>query len=328
MMTRTQRIGAALLLMLCATAALAPWLAPHRAGEQLPDRAYAPPTRVHVRDAGTWHPPFVYGQVLVDRLRREFREDTAVRVPLRAAPADASPVLLMGADTLGRDVFARLVLGARWSLGVTLLGACGAMLLGTLIGAGAAVLGGALERWLMRGADLVLVLPLAYLVLVLRALLPPVLSAGQVLWWLATLFALVAWPHPARGVRAIVASELARDYVEAARASGAGRWRLLRHVVPAAYGFLGAELVLLVPALLSAEAAISFLGLGFPEPTPSWGTMLQEAANVRVLSEAPWMLAPAVAMFLVTLALQLIGARVSTGAAFFDSLRAHGHDPT
>ena len=181
---------------------------------------------------------------------------------------------------------------------------------------------------MMRGADFVLVLPAVYLVLVLRELLPPVLSTWEVFALMAVLFALAAWPHVARGVRAIVAVELRRDYAEAARAAGAGRWRVVSHVVPSTYGFLSAELILLVPALLSAEAAISYLGLGFPEPTPSWGTMLQEAANVRVMTEAPWMLAPAAALFAVVFALQLAGARASTRAVFFDSLGTHASDPS
>jgi peptide/nickel transport system permease protein len=98
-------------------------------------------------------------------------------------------------------------------------------------------------------------------------------------------------------------------------------------VLPAARPFLLAEIVLLVPALLSAEAAISFLGLGFPEPTPSWGTMLQDAANVRVMTDAPWMLAPAVALFVVVLAVQIAGSGASTRAIFFDSL-ANDADPS
>jgi ABC-type dipeptide/oligopeptide/nickel transport system permease subunit len=68
------------------------------------------------------------------------------------------------------------------------------------------------------------------------------------------------------------------------------------------------EIVLLVPALLVAEATVSYLGLGFPEPGASWGTMLQDAANVRVMAEAPWMLAPAAALFLVVLGVQLLGS--------------------
>jgi peptide/nickel transport system permease protein len=223
--------------------------------------------------------------------------------------------MLLGGDPLGRDVFSRLILGGRWSLGVTLAGAAGALLLGALVGGFAGISGGRTDRWLMRIADFVLVLPAVYLVLVLRAMLPLVLSTRDVFVLMSALFAIAAWPHVARGVRAIVSSERSRDYVEAARAAGGGRWRVLGHVLPATRGFLIAELVLLIPALLSAEAAISFLGLGFPEPAPSWGTMLQDAANVRVMTEAPWMLAPAVALFVVVLGVQLIGSKASDRAS-------------
>ncbi len=334
MTSRSQRVGRALLIAVVVVTSLAPWLAPHRAGEQLTDRAYAPPTRVRVRDTSGLRAPFFYRQTMTDRLRRQFSVDPSRPVPVvmgHGALLQSStdePLLLLGADSLGRDVFARLVLGARWSLGVTLCGALGALLIGAVFGAFAAVVGGRAEAWLMRFADFVLVLPAVYLVLMLRALLPLVLTTWEVFALMALLFALAAWPHVARGVRAIVSVELRRDYAEAARAAGAGRWRVMRHVWPSTFGFLVAELTLLVPALLSAEAAVSYLGLGFPEPTPSWGTMLQEAANVRVMTEAPWMLAPAVALFVVVFALQLAGARASTRAVFFDSLATHASDPT
>lgn len=334
-MTRSQRMGGALLVAIAIVTALAPWLAPHPAGEQLADRAYAPPTRVRVHDAAGWHAPFIHTQTMTDRLRRTFSVDASTRVPLAPrtgtllqSTLDDQPLLLLGADSLGRDVFARTLLGARWSLGVTIIGAIGALAIGALFGAFAAVAGGRPERWSMRFADFVLVVPAVYLVLVLRALLPPVLTTWDVFALMSLLFALAAWPHVARGVRAIVAVELSRDYAEAARAAGATRWRLMRQVLPATSGFLAAELTLLVPALLSAEAAVSYLGLGFPEPTPSWGTMLQEASNVRVLTEAPWMLAPALALFIVVLALQLVGARASIRAVFFDSLASHASDPS
>jgi peptide/nickel transport system permease protein len=299
----------------------APWLAPHRAAEQFVDRTYAPPTLVHVRDADGWHAPFIRPMQMTDRLRSAYSVDASARAGLRDP---AQPLLLFGADPLGRDVFSRVLLGARWSLGVSLAGACGALILGTLIGGLAGISGGAVDRWLMRGADFVLVLPAVYLVLVLRASLPLVLSSGAVFGLMALLFAVAAWPHVARGVRAVVAVERRREYVDAARAAGASRLRVLRHVLPAARGFLGVELILLVPALLSTEMTVSFLGLGFPEPTPSWGTMLQDAANVRVMTQAPWMLAPAAALFLVVLGVQLAFTRASG----LDSLGSHASAKT
>jgi peptide/nickel transport system permease protein len=171
-------------------------------------------------------------------------------------------------------------------------------------------------------ADFVLVLPGAYLILVLRGVLPQVLSSSEVFALMAVLFAIAAWPHVARGVRAIVAVERTREYADAARAAGAGPLRLIRHLLPAARGFLAVEAVLLVPALLVAEATVSYLNLGFPEPDASWGTMLRDAANIRVMAEAPWMLAPAAALFLVVLGVQLVGAaRDSATVLLLDNQR-------
>lgn len=309
------RAGILLLVLIGALALAAPVLAPHAPNEQFADRAFAPPMRVHLRDADGFRAPFVYRLVLEDRLSRRYREDTTAPLPLTwfsrgrvvsLPPADG-PLLLLGGDMLGRDVFSRAIHGARLSLGVTLIGALGALTIGALIGGIAGTVGGRVERGLMLLADFLIVLPGAYLVLVLRGVLPLVLAWDQVFVLMAALFSLAAWPHAARGVRAIVASERNKDYAEAARAAGAGSGRLMRQLVPAAAGFLTVEVILLVPALLVAEATVSYLGLGFPDATASWGTMLQDAAHLAVLEEAPWMLAPAVAMFLVVLGAQLIG---------------------
>jgi len=308
-----RRVGIGLLAGVALVAVLAPVIAPNAPGTQFPDRAYAPPTRLHVHDADGFHAPFIFRQQLHDRLMRAYRDDPATRVTLawfargRLLSVDAAggPLLILGADSLGRDIFARLLFGARLSLGVAWLGVAGALFAGALAGGMAGSLGGPADAALMAVADFVLVLPGTYLVLVLRGVLPLTLSTSAVFWLMALLFAVSAWPHVARGVRAIVATERAKDYAEAARAVGAGPIRQLFHVLPAARGFLAVEMVLLLPALLVAEATISVLGLGFPGPTPSWGAMLQEAANVSVLAGAPWVLAPAAALFVVALGVHL-----------------------
>jgi peptide/nickel transport system permease protein len=313
--SRSARAGLAGLGVIAALACLAPLLAPHRPSDQFTDRAFAPPMRVHVRDGSGFHAPFVYRQTLVDRLERRFAEDTRAKIPLRwfaggrLASIDAAegPLLLLGADALGRDMWSRMLYGAQLSLGVTALGALFALIVGASIGGLAGAVGGRTSALLMLAADFMLVLPGIYLVLVLRAVLPATLATSEVFWLMVLLFGVAGWPHVARGVRAIVAAERASDYAEAARAAGAGPIRLVRHLLPAARGFLSVEFALLVPALLVAEATISFLGLGFPEPAPSWGTLLREAGNVHSLLRAPWTLAPAVALFLVVLGVQLAG---------------------
>ncbi len=117
---------------------------------------------------------------------------------------------------------------------------------------------------------------------------------------------MAGWPYVARGVRAVVAAERGKEYAEAARAIGAGSWRiLLRHLLPASRGFLVVQGTLLLPAFILAEATLSFVGFGFAEPTPSWGVMLQGAGQAGTLAEAPWLLSPAAAIVLSVLALSI-----------------------
>jgi peptide/nickel transport system permease protein len=104
-----------------------------------------------------------------------------------------------------------------------------------------------------------------------------------------------------------VAVERERDYAAAARSLGAGHVRIvIRHLLPAARGALAAQTTLLVPAFILAEATLSFVGLGFPDPVPSWGSMLHEASDIVTISQFPWALAPAAAIFGVVLAVNLI----------------------
>lgn len=316
---RARVLGIALLAATTLLSAFAPALAPNDVSRQFPDLAYAPPMPPRLVDAdGRWHAPFVYPLRLVDRLERRYAEDRSTRVPLRwltggrllTTAGAAPPWLPLGGDALGRDVFARALGGARLSLGVAAVALLGAILLGTGIGAAAGYAGGRADEALMRLADFVLVLPAIYVVLALRAAMPLVLTNAQVFWTMALVLALAAWPYPARGVRAIVAAERRKEYAEAAKAAGASPLRiLLRHLLPAAEGYLFVQAALLLPAFVVTEATLSFVGLGFAEPTPSWGVMLQEAARVSVLVDAPWLLTPAAGIVIVVSAVHLAAGR-------------------
>jgi peptide/nickel transport system permease protein len=312
-----RRAGLVLLGAVAAAALGAPMLAPHASDRSFPALLNAPPTFPHFRDAaGEWHAPFIYGWTLANQLEQRYEEDRSARVPLvwfhdgvlvQSADEGSAPLLLLGADSYGRDVFSRLLHGARISLGLSFVAAAGATILGALLGGLAGYAGGLLDDLLMRGSDFVLVLPAMYVALALRSALKLVLPPFEVFALLTGIFAIVGAPFIARGVRSIVRSEKQLDYSAAAVSLGAGHARLLlRHLLPAARGFIGVEITMLVPSFIVAEATLSYVGLGFPDPVASWGTMLHDASNIRAFADFPWLLSPAAAMFLVVLGLNLV----------------------
>jgi peptide/nickel transport system permease protein len=295
-----RRAATALLGVVALAAAFAPWLAPNAPDRRFTELMYAPPTRVHLFHEGR-PSPHIHPWRLVDRLLHEFepaREDPVrlqwfSRQRLVSAEAErGAPLLLLGADGFGRDVFSRLLYGARTTLALALLATLAATLLGVAIGGVAGYAGGRIDALLSRATEFVLLLPAIYVALALRAVVPLVLAPAVVFALLAGIFTLLGWPIVARGVRAIVLTERERDYAEAARASGAGSARVLvRHVLPAARGHALVQATLLLPTFILAEATLSYVGLGFPDTTPTWGTMLQETANVALIGVAPWRLA-------------------------------------
>jgi len=219
-------VGGVLLVLIVFVAVAAPWLAPNPPDEQFDTYLYAPPTPFR----GT----YFYPLRLANRLERRF-EVRQVPVSVRwfgdghfVSSADANePLLLLGADAYGRDIVARLVYGARTSLGIAALATLITMIVGAAIGGIAGYAGGAVDEILSRFSDFVLVLPAIYVVLALRAVMPLVLPSGQVFALLISIFALVSWPVVARGVRGIIASEREREYITAGLAAGARPMRLL-----------------------------------------------------------------------------------------------------
>ena len=309
-----KRAGAALLILICICAAGAPWLAPNDPDTWFPDLMYAPPTRMHL--GGGASGLYIYAPRLVSRLERRFEEDQSRPVRLRffrdgrlvtADPRAGAPLLLLGADGYGRDVLARLLHGARTTLAVAVIATIGAALLGAVIGGLSAQSAGWVDAALSRFSEFVLVLPTIYVALALRAVMPLIVPTGTVFLLLTGIFTLLGWPIVARGVRAIVLSERQRDYVLAARAAGAGPIRLLlRHLLPAAGGYVRTQASLLLPAFILGEATMSFVGLGFQQDVATWGTMLQDAANVATIGTTPWTLAPALAIYLVVLSVNVL----------------------
>jgi peptide/nickel transport system permease protein len=226
-----------------------------------------------------------------------------VQPGVRVAPPFLPPSSLhwFGTDEIGRDLFARVLVGLRGTLLPTFLIIAAGTLVGTVLGVVAGVAGGTSDAVVQRLADLVLVLPAPLLVMAILA------SAGPSLFNLVVALALLWWPWYARIARDEVRRIIARPHFEAAQAAGLGRWRLIsRHVAPGVLPSIVIAATLDVSNVVLAISMLSFLGLGQPAPAAELGAM-----TARTLSALPvqWWLPviPAVAILLVCLCANLAG---------------------
>lgn len=227
--------------------------------------------------------------------------DPAASVALQLAePAPPGAPFWLGTDDLGRDVLSRLLYGARISLLVGLVAMAVTMLIGTAVGLAAGYFGGAVDVVLMRFTDVMLAFPGLLLAVALVAVMRPSV------WTIFVVIGLVSWTGVARVVRSETLSLRERDFVVAARAMGVSHGRiLLRHVLPNVAPTLVVIAALSTSGTILLDAGLSFLGIGVPPPTPTWGRMIQEAsAYYRV---APWLMAfPGFAVLCAVLAFNLI----------------------
>jgi peptide/nickel transport system permease protein len=291
------------------------FIAPYHPTEQHRELAYAPPARLHFVDqSGRLHlQPFVYGIGLSDADGFQYSEDRSRLFPVRlfAHKADGlhllavdapAQIFLLGTDGYGRDIFSRILFGGRISLAAALLATLLSLLIGTALGAIAGYFGGITDAMVMRASELGLALPWLYLLLAMRAVLPLHIGAAQAFLLISGVIGIIGWARPARLIRGAVLSARERSYVTAARGFGASEWYILRrHVLPQTAGIVITQAVVLVPQFITAEATLSFIGLGMAEPLPSWGNMLSAFQQFQVMSSFWWMAAPVAALVMVSL---------------------------
>jgi peptide/nickel transport system permease protein len=280
--------------------ACAGFFAPYDPAAQDRAHPYAPPMRPHLRAGG-------FDQYEENRVRaipvRFFVTGASYHVlgvlalRMHLFGGGDAPLYLLGSDEYGRDLLSRILVGGQVSLLAGLIGAGLTLSIGLCIGTVAGFLGGWKDEVLMRIAELFLALPWIYLLFAMRAFLPLTVPPLKAFLLVVMVIAAVGWARPARMVRGIVLSARERDFVRAARGFGASDGYLLRrHILPETASVVLTQAAILVPQFVLAEMTLSFLGLGVPEPVPSWGNMLASLQHYNVLVSYWWMYLPAVAM--------------------------------
>jgi len=217
---------------------------------------------------------------------------------VRQAPSET---YLLGTDEIGRDELSRVIFGARASLVAGVISVAIALILGIPLGLISGYYRGVVDELIMRFTDALLSFPFLILAVALAAALGPSLTNAMIAIGIATT------PTFIRLTRGQVLSVQAEDYVQAAKASGAGDIRILfKHVLPNSFAPLLVQATLTIAGAIIAESSLSFLGLGVQPPTPSWGGMLNTAKNY--MSQAPWMAVwPGLSIFVTVLAFNLFG---------------------
>jgi oligopeptide transport system permease protein len=206
-----------------------------------------------------------------------------------------------GTDIVGRDLFVRVLYGARVSLAVGIVATFVSLLIGVLYGAAAGFIGGRTDALMMRAVDILYALPFIFFVIILMV----IFNQNFILLFVA--IGAVSWLTMARIVRGQTLSAKQKEFVEAARAAGLGSFGIItRHIVPNVVGPVIVYVTLTIPGVILAESFLSFLGLGIREPFTSWGVLISDGA--ATMETAPWTLIfPGLFMALTLFCFNFIG---------------------
>lgn len=301
--------GGAILAVLTVLAVAAPLFAPADPAEQLDPVAgrYLPPgSRRFVLSFADGRSLLADradrrgDEVVIERLGRTELHPAAQLVNLDRDGRPPARPFLLGTDRFSRDLWSRLLYGARISLAVGLLAAALATTLGLAVGAAAAVGGPLTDTVLMRSVDAVLAVPRLFLVLAMVSLFRPGIVA------IVVILGVTGWMPVSRLVRAEILSLQQREFILAARAIGQTPWKILtRHLLPNALTPVVVQTGLLIGDVIVAESTLSFLGLGIPPPAPSWGGLIAEGSDQLI---GAWWLAtfPGLAIVATVIAFNLV----------------------
>lgn len=320
-----------ILAIMYASVFIVEFIAPYAQETRNSEYIHHPPQSIHLFHDGSFVGPFTYGtdfSVDMETLKPTYTINPDRVEPVRffcsgdeyafwgmvdmdfhfVCPSESGTMFLFGTDRLGRDMFSRIIYGARVSLTIGLVGISVSFLLGILIGGAAGYYGGWVDSTAQRAIEVIRSLPEIPLWMALSAALPVTWSPILIYFGITIILGLIDWTGLARAVRSKLLALREEDYALAARLMGAKPKRIIgRHLLPNFASHLIASVTLSIPNMILGETALSFLGLGLRAPVTSWGVLLNEAQNINAVAVYPWLMLPVVPVVIVVLAFNFLG---------------------
>jgi peptide/nickel transport system permease protein len=325
-------VGGATLIFLYTSALFAPFVAPYGVRTTHEQYPACPPTVIHIRtEEGQFTRPFVYGVVKAvdpDTFQKTYTADKSQVYPLKFFAEgepyklfglistnrhlflvdDPGRIFAFGTDRQGRDLFSRIQFGAQVSLTIGLVGVSLSLIIGAIVGVISGYYGGAFDNFTQRIIEILTSFPQIPVWLALAAAVPSNWSSLRVYFAISIILAFLSWGGLARQTRGMVLALREEDYVKAARYSNASNWRIiLRHLLPNTASHLLVIATTAIPAMILAETALSFLGLGIRPPMTSWGILLNDAQHIRVFLSQQWMMIPIFFVMITIIAYNFLG---------------------
>lgn len=332
---RMAMIAGVVIILMYVGAIFAPFLAPYGATHRNRGNTYVPPQKIRFRDENGFSlRPFIHplkASVDFETFQRVYEEDTSRRIYIDFFVRSDKPedqyklfgifnsnlhlfgvsegyIHLFGTDSLGRDVFSRVLYGGQISMSIGLVGVFLSLLLGLILGGISGYYGGVVDNIIQRLIEVIRSFPEIPLWMALSAAIPADISPALVYFGITIILSFIGWTALGRQVRSKVLALKNEDFIVAARLAGTSEPKIIMtHLIPSFMSHIIASLTLSIPQMILAETSLSFLGIGLRPPVVSWGVMLQQAQNVHTISMAPWLLIPGLFVIVYVLAFNFLG---------------------
>ena len=326
-----------ILAILYILALFAPFVAPYGLNDYDSTYKDSKPTKIHwVDEEGKFVGPYVYKMTYVNNretFKREWAEDTSEKffvkffaegreyklfgfIPCKTHLFEVvgenggtgAKLMLFGGDSLGNDLFSRILFGSQVSLTIPFAGTLISFVLGIILGGISGYFGGAIDNFIQRIIEVLSALPTIPLWMALSAAIPPDIPVPTMYLSITVIISFISWTGLARTVRGKFISLRNEEFVMAAQVAGVGTFKIMtKHLVPGFMSYLIVNLTLGIPSMIIGETSMSFLGLGMRAPATSWGVLLQETQSITSIAQYPWRLIPLIAVVITVMAFNFLG---------------------